>query len=99
MKMSDNPKPTCPHCGARLLKWMPPDGTSWGAQFQYACFNDECPYYVRGWEWMRQQYQVKASYRYRLDPATGQEGPLAVWSPDAVRNMILDEAKTEKTDE
>jgi hypothetical protein len=92
-------RPTCPHCGAHLLKWMPPDNSSWGSHFQYACFNDECPYYVRGWEWMMKTYQVKASYRYRLDPQTGEEGPLAVWSPNAVRNMIVDSDEPENDHE
>ena len=29
---------------------------------------DDCPYYLRGWEWMERQYGVKSSYRYRFDP-------------------------------
>ncbi|MFH1861309.1 MAG: ogr/Delta-like zinc finger family protein [bacterium] len=82
-------RPACPHCGARLLKWLPPPNTSWGGSIQYACFNDDCPYYMRGWEHMMNKYQMKASYRFRLDPVTGETGPLAVWSKTAARNCIV----------
>ncbi len=57
-----------------------PDNSGWDSEFQLACFNDECPYYVRGWEHMEKNYAVKASYRYRVDPFTGETSPLAVWS-------------------
>jgi hypothetical protein len=40
---------------------------------------------------MMERYGVRASYRYRLDPATGKEYPLAVWSPTALRDRILAE--------
>jgi hypothetical protein len=38
---------------------------------------------------MQSQFNVAASYRYRLDPATGEQGPLPVWSPQALRSDIL----------
>jgi hypothetical protein len=38
---------------------------------------------------MREQFHVNASYRHRLDPATGEEGPLPVWSPEALREAII----------
>ncbi len=90
--MTDKEKLTCPHCGARLLKWAPPDNSTWD-DFQYACFNDECLYYQKGWDWMMKKFKVKASYRYRYDPQTGQTGPLAVWSDTAIRNLVIDEKK------
>ena len=79
----------CPHCLAPMVRWETPPSTAWSGEFQYVCFNDECPYFVRGWVWMRERYNVAASYRYRLDPATGETGPLPVWSPTALRNLII----------
>jgi hypothetical protein len=67
-----------------------PEEGGWESPFHLACFNDDCGYFVRGWEWMEQQYGVKSSYRYRLDPATGQASPLAVWSRQALKDRILD---------
>jgi hypothetical protein len=80
---------TCPHCGSKLRQWANPQMSTWGGEFQLVCFNDECPYFVRGWQWMKQSYNVDASYRYRIDPETGEFGPLAVWSWDALRSGIL----------
>ncbi len=82
--------PVCPHCGQPLTPFELPPNTGWQEDFHLACFNDECPYYRRGWERMTETYAVKASYRYRVDPATGAASPLAVWSPDALKDRILD---------
>jgi hypothetical protein len=80
---------TCPYCGDQLLRWANPD--SWDSEFQLVCFNDECDYFVRGWTWMIDHYNVNASYRFRLDPTTGETGPLPVWSPSALRTNIIPE--------
>ena len=73
-----------------MLRWANPQGSSWDGEFQYVCFEDECPYYCRGWAWMESRYNLAVSYRYRLDPVTGEHGPLPVWSPQALRSDILD---------
>ncbi len=83
--------PSCPYCGNQLVKWAVPPGTSWGEGFHFVCFNDECPYLVRGWQWMWNRYQVQASYRHRYDPSTGETGPLPVWSMNALKNNIINE--------
>ena len=56
-------------------------------------------YFVRGWEHMQENYAVKASYRYRVDPATGRPSPLAVWSSDAIKDRILDATVTAENDD
>ena len=84
-------KTICPYCGQKMKKWMPPDESTWGGELQYVCFNDECPYYQKGWQWMLEQFQQKASYRYRYNADTGASGPLAVWSPNAMKNFIVDD--------
>ena len=37
---------------------------------------------------MKQAFNVDASYRHRVDPMTGESGPLPVWSPEALRSSI-----------
>ena len=83
-----NEIPVCPHCKKALSPWEPPDGTTWGNDLQYVCFNDECEYFLKGWDHMWNTYKVKTSYRHRYDPKTGETGPLPVWSNDALKNLI-----------
>nr|CAJ31181.1 conserved hypothetical protein [uncultured sulfate-reducing bacterium] len=85
----------CPHCGGKLSRWCPPPESAWGAGDLRVCFNDECSYYAHGWQWMKDNYQQHASYRYRYDPKNGDEGPLPVWSADALRDCIVDEKEKE----
>ncbi len=94
------PYPVCPHCNQPLRAFELPDNTGWQGEFQLACFNDDCPYFVRGWQHMLDNYAVKASYRFRIDPSTGESSPLAVWSPDALKDRIIDAAvdDTARTD-
>jgi hypothetical protein len=81
----------CPYCSLPLTRWSNPQLACWGGEFQYVCFNDDCPYFVRGWAWMESHFHVKASYRHRLDPKTGETGPLPVWSKSALRDQIVEE--------
>jgi hypothetical protein len=81
-----------------MARWANPELTSWSGEFQFVCFSDECPYFVRGWRWMLEQFNVTASYRHRLDPMTGDTGPLPVWSPAALRDHILSEPPEETND-
>ena len=82
-------QPECKHCGQKMDKWAVPTASTWNVEFHYVCFNDECPYFVKGWEWMQEKYKAKASYRNCIDPASGHARPLPVWSAAALRNEII----------
>jgi hypothetical protein len=88
--MSQQDIPKCPHCSSEMRKWTTPQLSTWSAAFQWVCFNDECSYFVRGWDFMMESQKVKASYRCRLDPETGACGPLPVWSYDALKGNIIE---------
>ena len=90
--MTDTPS-TCPHCGSRLKKWLVPEGSSWSEEFFLVCFNNDCPYYKRGWEWMMEQYSQTASYRFAVNPTNGASFMIPVWSDGATREMIVDESE------
>ena len=82
---------TCPHCGHHLKKWLVPDGASWTEEFLFVCFNDDCSYYLDGWDWMEQEYNQHASYRYMVNPTTGASSMIPVWSDTATREMIVED--------
>jgi len=81
-------KPTCAHCGGPLSRWRVPEDTSWEEEFFLVCFNDDCPYYRDGWDWMKKNYNQHVSYRYALSPVTGAPLMIPVWSSTATRELI-----------
>ena len=83
--------PQCPYCGAVMKRWKVPGDSTWEEEFHWVCFNDECEYYINGWEWMMNRYQQKASYRCRMSPVDMHPHPLPVWSPSAHKDYILDD--------
>ncbi|MFH1125101.1 MAG: ogr/Delta-like zinc finger family protein [Pseudomonadota bacterium] len=89
--MDQTQEPICPHCSVVMKKWRTPASSTWGATFQWVCFNDDCPYFVRGWDWMLKEQNVKASYRHKMDPETGASGPLPAWSNDAHKDQVIED--------
>ena len=89
--MAEPGKNVCPYCLQPMTRWANPQMGSWSGEYQYVCFNDECPYFVRGWDWMEAHFHVRVSYRHRFDPITGDSGPLPVWSKGALRDHIINE--------
>jgi hypothetical protein len=71
----------CKYCGATLDKVILPPENEWGVEYLMVCMNNECSYYVKGWEWMLEKYNVKASYRYKVNTFHGDDGPLSIRSP------------------
>lgn len=82
--------PQCPHCGQAMKKWRIPLGSTWPYDYFFVCFNDDCPYYVRGWRHIWRQQRTRASYRCRLDPDSGGFVALPVWSPDALKDAVIE---------
>ena len=81
----------CPHCGEPMRRWAIPENLPFDEPWHWVCFNDQCPYFVQGWQWMAEQFGRPCSYRHRQNPQTGEYGPLATWSNDALREGILDD--------
>jgi hypothetical protein len=74
-----------------MKKWENPQLSTWGNDYQLVCFNDECSYFVNGWNWMMEKFNQHASYRHRYNPETGEKGPLPVWSYDALKSNIIED--------
>ena len=83
----------CPHCDQKLSKWEVPDNPfcqTWDNEFMYICFNDECPYFVRGWDKMYRDTQQGMSYRLMYNPEKDRCMPIPVPSHQALRDGIME---------
>ncbi len=88
-------KDHCPYCGGGLNKWEVPHSPFeidcwYDTDFLYICFNDECPYFKRGWEWMWTSLRRNVSYRYMYHPITGKSGPMPVPTYFALKDGIIE---------
>ncbi len=83
----------CPHCGEGLRKWAVPNNPfiEWNTEYLYICFNDECPYLVRGWDTLAGQGIYGFSYRVMYNPETGSVGPVPVANLSAMKDGIVEE--------
>jgi hypothetical protein len=57
----------------------------------YICFNDECPYLVRGWDVMTRQGNASMSYRQMFNPENGSLTPMPVPNLKALKDGIMEE--------
>ena len=83
----------CPYCGEKMKKWAVPDNPfsqTWDNDFMYICFNDACPYYVRGWDHMAREVQKSISYRLMYNPERDYCLPIPVPSPFALKEGIVE---------
>jgi SAM-dependent methyltransferase len=86
----------CPYCGDRLRKYEVPHSAYeidywYEADYLYICFNDGCPYFERGWEWMWSKMRRNVSYRHMYNPTTHKSGPIPVPTNYALRDGIVDD--------
>jgi hypothetical protein len=88
--MGKEERPNCPHCGEQMLKWQPPAENTWSEPFQYVCFNDDCSYYVEGWDHMQKTRESKTSYRCRLNPRNNFCDPIPVWTKHDLKDGIIE---------
>lgn len=65
--------------------------SNWETPFIWVCFSDDCGYFLRSGDWMQEKFNAQVGYRHRLDPLTGETGPLPVWSADALKDQIIED--------
>jgi hypothetical protein len=84
----------CPHCGSTLRRWAVPQTpfTEWDTEHMYICFDDGCPFYLRGWNAMFRQGNFGISHRFMYDPDRCACSSVPVPSPNALRDGIVDES-------
>ena len=84
----------CPHCGEVLSIWQAPDGpfAEWDAWLYHVCFNDSCPFYVRGWDTMAKQGNLGFSHRLLYHAERDRFRALPVNSSKSLRDGIVEPA-------
>ena len=82
----------CPYCEVKLSKWAVPQTpfTEGPNEFFYVCFNDNCEYFIRGWDSMSAQGN-SGSYRFMYNHLKGTIHPLPVPGYGAFRDGIIDD--------
>ena len=82
----------CPYCDERMKKWAVSQTpfSEWDNEFMYICFNDACPYLVRGWETMKKQGNMGISYRCMYNPPKDRCTPVPVPTLNALKEGIID---------
>jgi SAM-dependent methyltransferase len=80
----------CPYCVSGLRKWEVPQHVwaEWPNDYFHVCFNDDCPYFVRGWNTMERQ-GASGSYRLMYDDLRDACGPIPVLTDSMLRDGII----------
>jgi hypothetical protein len=81
----------CPYCQEKLSLWEVPDDPciDWPEEYLYLCFNDACPFLVRGWRFMWEQGTPGHSYRYLFNPRTGASVTVPVRGLDDLKAGVV----------
>lgn len=83
----------CPFCGERLKKWAVPDNPfvqTWDNDFMYICFNDACPYYVRGHDVTARSGAGRGSYRLMYNPLKDCCQPIPAMTPHSLKEGVVE---------
>lgn len=83
----------CPYCEEKLKRWVIPQNifTAWPNEYLYVCFNDNCQYFIGGWDAMSDLGR-KCSYRLMYDPLTNSCSPLPVTNTNMLKDDIMEDA-------
>lgn len=83
----------CPHCSTPLRKWQVPANpfVEWDAEFMYICFDDQCPYFMRGWNAMYRDGGRGLSHRFMYDAIHDRCLSIPVLTINALKDGIVDE--------
>ena len=81
----------CPYCQENMTRWEVPDTPfcEWDVEFVYVCFNNQCSYFLEGFEVMAAQGNTGFSYRLVYDPDRNSFKPAALPNPLTVRKSML----------
>jgi SAM-dependent methyltransferase len=82
----------CPHCGSRLRKWQVPSNPfiEWDVEYMHICFDDQCPYFLRGWNAMYRGGGRGFSHRFMYDSTHDRCLSVPVPTARALRDGIVD---------
>jgi len=82
---------TCPHCGEPLTAWEAPDGpfAEWDRAQYHVCFNDGCPFFVRGWDVAARQGNLGYSCRILYDRERDRFRPIPVNGVNSLKCGIV----------
>jgi len=81
----------CPHCDTPLEKLEVPQGNlaEWPNEYFYVCLNDNCLYFIRGWDAMATQGN-HCSYRLLYDPINDCCQPAPVHNRNELRDCVVE---------